>query len=188
MTWNQYSSYEVIPKNKSLLEIKWNVFYTAFVLNIVRLNWAGHSPRQWNIYGRHVLLLDQSSVELKTQWTAVPSTTSGITTKKEFSNKLELWVKNCLWNESFIQHKKCHYFGIQLHQDCVKAPWHWNGKAVILTTWLSLTHWPLGDLDLILKVLSSILLYWLVSSDLLMIMPSVEWHVTYLKISQHWFR
>ena len=41
--------------------------------------------------------------------------------------------------------------------------------------------------NLILKVLSSILFYWLVSSDL-MIMPSDECHGTYLKISQHWFR
>ena len=38
-----------------------------------------------------------------------------------------------------------------------------------------LTHWSLGDLDSILKVLSSILFYWLVSSDLLMIVPSDEW-------------
>ena len=45
-----------------------------------------------------------------------------------------------------------------------------------------------GDLDSILKVLSSILICWLVSSDLLMIMPSDECHGIYLKISQHWFR
>ena len=38
------------------------------------------------------------------------------------------------------------------------------------------------------KMLFSILFYWLVSSDLLMIMPSDECHCTYLKISQHWFR
>ena len=50
------------------------------------------------------------------------------------------------------------------------------------------THWPLGDLDAILKLEFSILFYWLVSSDLLMIMPSNECHRTLLMISQHWFR
>ena len=49
-----------------------------------------------------------------------------------------------------------------------------------------LTHWPMGYS--ILKALSSILFYWLVSSDLFMIMPSDECHGTYLKISQHWSR
>ena len=34
-----------------------------------------------------------------------------------------------------------------------------------------LTHWPLEDLNVILKMQSSFLLYWLVSSNLLMIMP-----------------
>ena len=51
-----------------------------------------------------------------------------------------------------------------------------------------LTHWPLGDLDAILKMEFSILFYWLVSSDNLMIMPSDECHRTLLMISQHWFR
>ena len=51
-----------------------------------------------------------------------------------------------------------------------------------------LTHWPLGDLNVILKMQSSILLYWLVSSNLLMIMSSDECHRTLLMISQHWFR
>ena len=51
-----------------------------------------------------------------------------------------------------------------------------------------LTHWLLGDLDAILKMEFSILFYWLVSSDLLMIMPSDECHRTLLMISQHWFR
>ena len=40
------------------------------------------------------------------------------------------------------------------------------------------THWPLADLDSILKVLSSILFCWLVSLDLLMIMSSDECHMT----------
>ena len=35
---------------------------------------------------------------------------------------------------------------------------------------------------------SSILLYWLISSNLLMIMSSDECHRTLLMISQHWFR
>ena len=39
-----------------------------------------------------------------------------------------------------------------------------------------LTHWPLGDLDVILKIQFSILFYWLVSWDLCMIMPSDECH------------
>ena len=52
----------------------------------------------------------------------------------------------------------------------------------------TLTHWPLGDLNVILKISFSILLYWLVSSNLLMIMSSDECHRTLLMISQHWFR
>ena len=51
-----------------------------------------------------------------------------------------------------------------------------------------LTHWPLGDLDVILKMQSSILRYWLVSSNLLMIVSSDECHRTLLIISQHCFR
>ena len=51
-----------------------------------------------------------------------------------------------------------------------------------------LTHWPLGDLDLILKNWFSILFYWLVSWDLCMIMPSDECHRALLMISQQWFR
>ena len=50
------------------------------------------------------------------------------------------------------------------------------------------THWPLGDLNVILKMQFSILFYWMVSSDLLMIMPSDECHRTLLMISQHWVR
>ena len=38
----------------------------------------------------------------------------------------------------------------------------------------SLTHWSLGDLDSIWKMQFSVLCYWLVSSDL-MIMPPHEW-------------
>ena len=51
-----------------------------------------------------------------------------------------------------------------------------------------LTHWPLGDLNVILKMSSSILLYWVVSSNLLTIMSSEECHRTLLMIRQHWFR
>ena len=51
-----------------------------------------------------------------------------------------------------------------------------------------LTHWPLGDLDVILKQLKiSILFYWLVSSHRLMKMSWDECHET-SPISQHWFR
>ena len=49
-----------------------------------------------------------------------------------------------------------------------------------LNHWL-LTHWPLGDLHASLKMEFSILFYWLVSSDLLMIMPCDEcigWDLT----------
>ena len=51
-----------------------------------------------------------------------------------------------------------------------------------------LTHWPVGDMNAILKIWFSILFYWLVSSYLLMIMPSDECHRTLLMIIQHWFR
>ena len=61
--------------------------------------------------------------------------------------------------------------------------WHLEGYAQP-----RLTHWPLGDLNVILKMWFSILFFWLLSSDLLMIMPSDECHRTLLMISQHWFR
>ena len=65
----------------------------------------------------------------------------------------------------------------------------WNGLHLTLEGAKKLlTHWPLGDLNAILKMEFSILFYWLVSSDLLMIMPSNEWHRTLLMISQHWLR
>ena len=51
-----------------------------------------------------------------------------------------------------------------------------------------LTHWPLGDLDAILKLQFSILFYWLVSSHRLMIMPWDECQGTSPMISQQWFR
>ena len=51
-----------------------------------------------------------------------------------------------------------------------------------------LTHWPLGDLDVILKIRFSILFSWLVSWDFCMIMPSNECHRILLMISQHSFR
>ena len=50
----------------------------------------------------------------------------------------------------------------------------------------SLTHWPLGDLDAILKLQFSILFYWLVPSHHLIIMPWGECHETSPRISQHW--
>ena len=43
---------------------------------------------------------------------------------------------------------------------------------------MELTHWPLGDLDAILKLQFSILFYWLVSSVLLMIMHPYGCHMT----------
>ena len=56
-------------------------------------------------------------------------------------------------------------------------------------TWeILLTHWPLGDLDAILKLQISISLYWLVSSHRLRIMPWDECQGTSPMISQHWFR
>ena len=80
--------------------------------------------------------------------------------------------------------------GSNLAQSCEQES---SGSWPVTVGWLwpqitgqaSLTHWPLGDLDSIWKVLSSILFYWLVSSRLLMIMPLDECHGTYLKISQH---
>ena len=64
------------------------------------------------------------------------------------------------------------------------------GPAMYEFAWFAmcLTHWPLGDLNAILKMQFSILFYWLVSSDLLMIIPPDECHRTLLMISQGWFR
>ena len=63
--------------------------------------------------------------------------------------------------------------------------WHSSNYEVSVT---GLTHWPLGDLNAILKMEFSILFFWLVSWDFLMIMPSDECHRISLMISQHWFR
>ena len=57
------------------------------------------------------------------------------------------------------------------------------GLSMGMRLGLWLTHWPLGDLDVILKMEFSILFYWLVTSDLLMIMASDECHRTLLMIS-----
>ena len=51
-----------------------------------------------------------------------------------------------------------------------------------------LTHRPLGDLNVILKMSFSILLDWLVSSNLCMIMYSDNCHRMVLMKSYHWFR
>ena len=53
---------------------------------------------------------------------------------------------------------------------------------------IPLTHWPLGNLDAILKLQFSISFYWLVSSQCLMILVIMPWdecHGTLLVISQH---
>ena len=69
--------------------------------------------------------------------------------------------------------------------------WH-DSMCLFQCQWKSwikhLTHWPLGDLDAILKLQFSILFYWLVSSHCPMIMPWDECHGTSLMISQHWLR
>ena len=44
----------------------------------------------------------------------------------------------------------------------------------LVTSGFPLTHWPLRDLDAILKLQLSILFYWLVSSHCLMIMPEIN--------------
>ena len=54
--------------------------------------------------------------------------------------------------------------------------------------WHQLTHWPLGNLEAILKLQFSISFYWLVSSHCLMIMPWDECEGTSPMISQQWFR
>ena len=68
----------------------------------------------------------------------------------------------------------------------------WNQGPVLLlqsdTVTSLVTHWPLGDLDAILKLQYSILFYWLVSSHCLMMMPWDECQGTSPMISQHWFR
>ena len=48
---------------------------------------------------------------------------------------------------------------------------HRRGCNDLILIFQYLTHWPLGDLNVILKIGFSILFYWLVSSDLLMIVP-----------------
>ena len=95
-----------------------------------------------------------------------------------------LWLKCCLSLRSWWRD----YQTCTLYPFC-KSPyliWRWHARY--LASHCKLTHWPLGDLDSLWKVLFSILFYWLVSSHLLTIMPSDECHGTYLKISQNWFR
>ena len=52
----------------------------------------------------------------------------------------------------------------------------------------ALTHCPLGNLGVILKMQFSIIFYLSVSSDFLIMMPSDECYRPLLMISQHWFR
>ena len=52
----------------------------------------------------------------------------------------------------------------------------------------NLTHWPLGDMDAILKLQFSISFYWLVSSHHLWIMSWDECQGTSPMTSQYWFR
>ena len=49
-----------------------------------------------------------------------------------------------------------------------------------------LTHWSMGELDVIAKMQFSVLFYWLASSDL-MILSSHEYTNTTPMISQQWF-
>ena len=86
------------------------------------------------------------------------------------------WV---LINPSNIQHftrknKSQSYIIISWHLELSLYPCCSVLYFCSFITDFQLTHWLLWDLDSILKVLSSILFYWLVCSDLLMIMPS-EW-------------
>ena len=53
---------------------------------------------------------------------------------------------------------------------------------------LNLTHWPLGDMDAVLKLQFSISFYWLMSSHRLRILPWDECQGNSPMISQHWFR
>ena len=69
-----------------------------------------------------------------------------------------------LWVHSIIFNLILHYM-------------HCTGWNIML-----LTHWPLGDLDAILKLQFSFSLYWLVSSHHLRIMPWDECHGTSLNI------
>ena len=77
-------------------------------------------------------------------------------------------------------------------QQIVQAVWvseliHWRTQQPKLYIKKSLTHWPLGDLDAILKLQFLILSYWLVSSHQLK-MPWDECQWTSAMINQHWFR
>ena len=87
-----------------------------------------------------------------------------------------LWLKCCLSLRSWWRdHRTCTLSFLQVTPYLI---WRWHARC--LASHCKLTHWPLGDLDSLWKVLFSILFYWLVSSQLLMIMPSDECHGTYL--------
>ena len=62
---------------------------------------------------------------------------------------------------------------------CLMAPSHYPNQCWLIIIHMyflfRLTHWPLGDLDAILKLQSSILFYWLVSSHHLMIDNALRW-------------
>ena len=47
------------------------------LLYLVKLNWAEHSPLQWNECVKHILILDWSSVEIVNKQMSVLSATSG---------------------------------------------------------------------------------------------------------------
>ena len=97
------------------------------------------------------------------------------------SNHYNFHSRNKIWNH-FLQHVN--------HFVQASMPLHYTAKPI--GKWdhkkSPLTHWPLGDLDAILKLQFSILFHWLVSSHRLRILPWDECQGTSPMISQHWFR
>ena len=85
----------------------------------------------------------------------------------------EIWIESIV---IFLEEKHLKMLSVRCRPFCL--------GAIVLNY---LTHWSLGDLNVILKMQFSVLFYWLVSSDLLMIMPSDECHRALLMISQDWF-
>ena len=82
------------------------------------------------------------------------------------------------WRQFYLGHDvllvKCHRQRHNVDSRCGQKP--------------SLTNYPLEYLDVYLKARFSVLIYWFVSSDLFMIMPSGECHITLMMRSQHWCR
>ena len=123
-------------------------------------------------------------------WGPLPATSTGwqflcITVTSQWHECYSVSISLATW--VFVQHNKentktLHPGPFVAEKNSMSYGWN-----TVMSSFPFLTHWPLGDLDAILKLQFSISFYWLVSSHCLRIVPWDECQRTSPMISQHWF-